>query len=526
MSRLALSISDRAELFERLGLVGKVLKLQAIVNWTLRLLTVGLVADCFWLAGSRFLPYGVKPPMLLVAPASLAILGAIVAGFWHISHQNIARRADRDLGLKERLITAVELQRGPAGRSALGGLQLRDTLDQFRRYEPLEAFPVRLPPRELNALLGLSILAVALVLAPNPMEQTVRQREVVVQTIRQEAERIKKLSDELAQEEDPEDFVDIQDVLQAASSAIGDRQLSPEEATAALRQLEQKLQSQQDPGTGELEDILNSMAGALASEPSTRDLATSLARGDIRQAAKEMRQLGDQADQMSPNDRAKLTRALRQAGNRASRSNAALAQSLLQAGDALEGGQSGQAAEALGDAANQLDSSAGRLRAASQRERALAQLQQSRSAINRSQQAAQSRSSGGQRGPGQQAGAGAGEGMEDFGGSGGGEGDPDMGDLPGGSGAGTGQGSHDETIYDPMLTIGRPDFVPGSQAFSPDDAFEGNLDTPYGSEAQVPYKQAYAQYQERATQTLQNSYIPAGLKDIVKDYFSALAPNK
>jgi hypothetical protein len=525
VSRFALSVSDRTELAVRLSLVGKVIRLQSVVTWSLRLLIIGLLLDCLWLAGARFLPYAVRPSFLLIAPAALAVVGGLVAAFWHLSDQRVARRADRVLGLKERLVTAIELQQRRAS-SPIVGLQLRDAVEQFRRYEALEAFPIRLPAREVNALLVLSLVAIGLVLAPNPLEQTVRQREQVAVTIKQEAERIKSLADELAAQEEPEDFADIQDTLRAAASAIGERQLSPEEANAALQRLEQQLLARQDPATGELEDALASLAGSLASEAATRDLGTSLARGDIRQAAREMRQLGEEAGSMSAADRLKLSRSLRQAGNRASRSNAALAEALQQASEALESGDSGRAAEELGEAADQLDSSASRLRAASQRERALAQLQQSRSAINRSQQAAQSRSGGAQRGQGQQAGTGTGEGFDDFAGSGN-EGEPGEGELPGGSGAGTGQGSHDETIYDPLLTVGRPDVVPGQEAFDPNEAFENPaLDSPYGNEAQVGYKQVFAEYQERATQTLQNSYIPAGLKDIVKDYFSALAPNK
>jgi hypothetical protein len=526
MSRLALSLNDRTELHDRLNQVGRVLKLQAVVTWSLRMLVVGLLADCLWLAGARFLPYPARPATLLVVPAVAAILGALAAGLWRTPAVQIARRADRELRLKERLITALELQRTRMG-GPLVGLQLRDAVDQLRRVEALEAFPVRLPGRELNLLLALGLVAVALLLAPNPMEQVVRQREQVAVTVRQEAERINKLADELSEMEDPEDFVDIQDVLRSASSTLRERQLGPDEANAALQRLEQQLLAQQDPSTGDLDDTLNSLAGSLASEPTTRDLGTSLARGDIRQAAREMRRLGDEAESMSPQDRSKLARALRQAGNRSSRANQELSQALLSGSDALENGQSGEAQEALGNAADQLDASSSRLRAASQRERALAQLQQSRSSINRSQQAAQSRAGTGQRGQGQQgAGAGA-EGMDDFGSaSDSGEGDPGSGDRPGGSSAGVGQGSHDEMIYDPMMTVGRPDFVPPPGGFDPNDAFENpDLNSPYGSEAQVPYRQAYAQYQERATQTLQNSYIPAGLKDIVKDYFSSLAPS-
>jgi hypothetical protein len=178
-------------------------------------------------------------------------------------------------------------------------------------------------------------------------------------------------------------------------------------------------------------------------------------------------------------------------------------------------------------AAGQLDNSAGRLRAASRREQALSQLQQSRSAINRSQQAAQSRGAG-QRGQGAQAGSGLGDGMDDdFGGSSmGDEGEGGSGERPGGSGAGSGSGSGSDMIYDPGITIGTPSFVPGASQFNPDDAFESpGLDSAFGNEAQVPYKQAFAEYEKRATNTLQSSYIPAGLKDVVKDYFSSLAPN-
>src|SRR5205823_887216 len=149
------------------------------------------------------------------------------------------------------------------------------------------------------------------------------------------------------------------------------RQLSPEQANAALQKLEQLLLSRQDASTGELEDALAALAGSLTSDAATRDLGTSLARGDLRQAARGMSRLGEAAGSMSPADRLKLARSLREAGNRTSRSNAALAQALRESAEGLESGDGGQASTALSDAASQLDSSASRLRAASQRERAL-----------------------------------------------------------------------------------------------------------------------------------------------------------
>ena len=528
MSRLALSMSDQTELSERLGQVGRVLKLQSIVTWALRLLVFGLVLDCLWLVGARLLPYGVRPMMLLVAPAVLAIVGGFLAGLWPTPVARVARRADHDLDLKERLITAIELQRQPAGGAVpLAGLQLRDAVTQLRRYEALESFPVRLPNREVNLLLVLALLAIGLVMAPNPMEETVRQREQVAATITQEAERIEKLSEELAAMEDPEDFADIQDVLRAASQELQERQLSPEQANATLQRLEQNLLARQDPSTGDLEDALASLAGSLASETATRDLATSLARGDVREASRELQQLGEQAGALSAAEQEKLSRALREAGNRTSRANGALSEALLESSEALENGDAAQASEAMRQAAAELERSAGQLRSANQRERALSQLQQSRGAITRSQQAAQSGTAGNQRGASQQAGLGEGEMGEEPGGAGAGEGEDGSGDQPGGTGAGTGQGSGDEALFDPLFAAGDPDFVPGQTPFDPNETFQNpDLDSPYSNEAQVGYKQVFAQYQERATQTLQNSYIPAGMKDIVKDYFSSLAPDR
>ena len=100
-------------------------------------------------------------------------------------------------------------------------------------------------------------------------------------------------ADEMAAAEDPEELADIRDTLRAAASAVNDRQMSPEEANAALQRLEQQLLGQQDPSTGELEDALAALAGSLASEAPTRDLGTSLARGDLRQAARETQRLSE-----------------------------------------------------------------------------------------------------------------------------------------------------------------------------------------------------------------------------------------
>jgi len=45
-----------------------------------------------------------------------------------------------------------------------------------------------------------------------------------------------------------------------------------------------------------------------------------------------------------------------------------------------------------------------------------------------------------------------------------------------------------------------------------------------GTTALVPYSEVYAAYQEAAGQAMEREYVPASLKDYVREYFSRLEP--
>lgn len=556
MATSVTSTTERGELWERLAILGRVLKLQQIAIWTVRLLMLGLAIDCLWLMGSRFLPYVVPTTLLPAIPLALAGLGALVLTFWRPSLTRLALLADRQLDLKERLTTAVELQSGGESRVAgggagtlgarLAGMQLRDAIEQFRRVEPMDVFPIRVSLREVNATLVLAVLAVALVVWPNPMTQTVRQREQVQQAIKQEAERLTKQAEQLAgmnAEEQNAELQQIEQALREGAKALEERSANGEEALAALAALEQRLQALQGQGGTDLEEALSSLAGSLAQDPNTRALGTSLAKGDYEQAAEELRKLGEQIDSMSQEERSRLARSLRQAGQRSARSDSGVGQSLSQAANAVEQGSPNDPRGAMNNAAQQIERASSQLRTGSERERAASQLQQSRSAISRSvqqQRQAQARSQGQGQGQGQgqngaQAPGAQGAGQPQAGGEDGAsgqgqpgsEGNPSAGDQPGGSGAGTGSNPRSEEIYDPSFASSNQEFVESGRPFEPTDAqVNPNPEGAYQNDANVSYRQVHARYQEKAVQSLQNSYIPVGMKDLVKDYFSSLTPGE
>ena len=148
-SQAMASFNDRVALREGLNLISRVIKLQSAVIWFFRGVILGLVADCALLVAMRLSPLGVQLQWLVLPPAILGVAGLVAAFVWPIPIENIARRADARLGLKERLITAIELQRSKNSHP-LAGIQLHDAVEHVRQVEPLDAFPVKLPLRELQ----------------------------------------------------------------------------------------------------------------------------------------------------------------------------------------------------------------------------------------------------------------------------------------------------------------------------------------------------------------------------------------
>jgi hypothetical protein len=87
----------------------------------------------------------------------------------------------------------------------------------------------------------------------------------------------------------------------------------------------------------------------------------------------------------------------------------------------------------------------------------------------------------------------------------------------------------DSQVYVPWerLTGGNEELnIPGqdtgqgeTQSQETNNPFPGS-----SSQALVPYEAAYYTYLEAANQAVEQSYIPSGLKDYIRQYFSQLEP--
>jgi len=87
---------------------------------------------------------------------------------------------------------------------------------------------------------------------------------------------------------------------------------------------------------------------------------------------------------------------------------------------------------------------------------------------------------------------------------------------------------HQEQVYAPPssvqtnltpVTVQGQDNPNGEQSST-----TANTDANKTGSATVPYEQIYGQYQQQAGNALNNDYIPQGYKDLVKEYFTNIAP--
>src|SRR5438067_12807115 len=124
-------------------------------------------------ARRRFVP---MERALRVAALGVPVAFAAVAVAWIAARPSLPglmRRADLQLGLKERLSTAWErrLESGP-----MDGALRRDALENAARARLAAAYPVGLRRGEILLTVAVAVAAIGLVLLPNPMDQLIAQR--------------------------------------------------------------------------------------------------------------------------------------------------------------------------------------------------------------------------------------------------------------------------------------------------------------------------------------------------------------
>jgi hypothetical protein len=469
-----------------------------------------------WLAGQA---------VLLVLAGG--VVGLAIVWLRPRSPAQLARVFDRRFALAERLTTALEIgTRRLRAEPAMAAAQLADTLEAAGRINPGAALPLH-PSR--RALVALGALAVALTVTlwlPNPQEAVLIQRAAVRAAVEEQIEQLEAARKQAAEAEglsEAERDVLVQ-ALDEAIAALHEGRATPEEALAAFAQAEQTLAPLQDPGAAGVQAGLERAAGEMSDSELTHDIAGALASGDYQAAAQALATYaGSEGEMLTREEELELARELAQAAEALGASDPALAEQLTQAAEAIERGDVTQAREAIRQAAQQMGAAGERVERQEAVEGTLAQLQEGREQI--------AQASGAQPGAGQMPGQGsAGEQAAQSGGQ---QGSGQPGGQQAGDGRQTQPGHHEDSgsgapydeVYVPYRLeqegVGVEIDRQGSEGMPGGDT---PLPAPQGGQAAVPYREVYADYAAQAGAALAGSYIPLGMKQYVRDYFSSLEP--
>lgn len=339
-----------------------------------------------------------------------------------------------------------------------------------------------------------------------------------------------------------------------------------------------------------LDKAAAALAAGQGGDSPANGLGQSIGQGQYAQAASQLQQLAKDAPQMTQAQRDALQSTLNGAGAAAAKSDPALGQALQQAanslGSATKPGDPAAEQQAFNQAASALQQAGQAVTGDNQAQQAVSQVQASEAALSAAQQVAAGQNATGQAstpgdqaqqvsnlgnpavgqqaagsqsgtpsdsatagqpsdgsppgsqtgaagdssgqaagtdaaaGQGQQAGQATGQSGQ---GANGQNGDGSGQGQAGGHGSGGGPGSQ---VYAPQPVNGHTEQLPNSATDPGQQVAANGSQAPQNNQSLVPYNQVIGSYQQQAAQAMDQSQVPLDKKNLVRDYFSALASGK
>lgn len=507
---------------------------------------------------------------------------------WPRSVIDNARRFDYQFGLQERVSTALELVEGRIHASDdLTAHQLADAYERARAVDVRAALPLTSRRAEWLAALALALLLAILLALPTQQAGATRDEpNGTPQAVAEAADEVRDAIETIAADAalDPDTRENLLEALQSNLETLRNPELSAEEALATLSEAGEALSGEAERLSelaADQQRAIEAAAEALSQPDTARADSGDGDRSAGQQAADRLNELAQSLDSLSEAERQAFAEALREAADALQNIAPDAAQSLRDAARALEDGDIDAARQAMEDAARQLEQTQAQQQAAQQ---LAEQMQQSSEQLQRGQEQLRERGQqdeaemsggmpdsdappeSGDGGAEESDGASPGAGQDDSDGqqpggqpgedaqSGetgalqsaemGAEAAPRAGDQPGQLDQDTsgfeggdqeqmdgGPGPGGEREYEAIFAPRRP----GTERtdidiFLEDDddnaiILEGHFEENPIGEVNVPYNEVFSDYASAANTALDQGYIPLGLRDVIRDYFTSLAPS-
>ena len=494
-----------------------------------------------------------------------------------------AQYFDLEFGLRERVSTAFELMSGRIeSHPEIEARQIGEALAAARAIDPKARIAMDFRPRELAALLMLALAMAGLTLLPALIGDDLLAE---APPALQEAQEDLREMIETAAKDTSLDDVDRQELLEALEVALErleEEDISEEEAFAAMSQLqsqldelEQRLQDSIELDQSALEAAMEALENFIppsASENDSGDSGEDMpAASQLEELSQGLEAMAQDAARMSPEEERQAAEALKEAAEALAAMDSQLAEQMADMAEAMREGDDEAMQDSLDAARESLAQEQARQQ---QNENAQAlmqeqqeQAEQSAESIARqpspegqNQGQSESGESGRQRAsqasqqeaeegrPGANQGSqeaqrnrpGSGENQQGKEGSrsaGAGAGDsaPSNQSLPGSAGEDQGAESNNnpsgqrqieyEALYSPSgIEGGGSDEMRLRTDANDTTIAEGDFDDNPIGESRVSYDTVFSDYQDAANRALESDYVPLGLRDVVREYFTSLEP--
>ncbi len=283
------------------------------------------------------------------------VLGALVGALRPLSRATVAARADADLGLRERIVTALELVSG-AAHSTLAEAQLRETAALVTGRRGATSPWPRLRREQIFAL-GLGALALlALLTLPNAQDEALRRQQANARLIGQTAQQIAQVQNGVAArgDLDPATKQAIEQQLAQLQRDLADGTADPAGAVARIAETEAQLRPLQDPNAAQRGAAIPQLAQEFGTFGATAPVGERLAAGDYAGASAALKNTAANLPNLDPASQAAIAQKLREAAASQAATNPQLASQLQDAADKLASGDVAGAQAALNSAADQI----------------------------------------------------------------------------------------------------------------------------------------------------------------------------
>lgn len=427
----------------------------------------------------------------------LGLLIALGAAFFlrKVTEKETAETADA-LGGAERMITTMELL-GKGAQNPVEEMAVADGFAKAREMDFAKLYRMRLPVKVLRVLALVVVLTIGAGFMPVRRDA---EAEAYANAQLERIEQVKKEETPELSKEEKKVFLEAAKALEKDLKTAKTKKAAEEavrEAQQNMKQLEKESVSKD----------LKELAETLKQEESTAALSEALEQGDSSAISKAMEQLLQKMAAMDKGQAASLAQQLAEAVENIS--DAELQEALKALEEALENGADpSEAGEALKNA----------LLSQTQMNSALrSSLQKLNCNVGQQSLAKKAESNGESPGGEGQGSEGEGTGGQTTNGGNGG-----TGTGTGGQGRGFGH-AEPEKIYT-RSAAGKDGY---DAQLKGTDSEEGQTTiTEHRTMGQagtsVPYDTVYGQYRNEAMETLENSSVPYGMRELVSDYFATL----